>query len=112
MAFRAPPSFCADAAYEKFLPLQGFIPAIGFCSNLAVHQRNSEFAANLNLADSSSHSANWQCPEGSNLCSLLSELQAADKTVTHNGWYIDLTSAKSMDVALTNVLVAASVFAL
>ena len=87
MVFRAPPSFCADAAYEKFLPLQGFIPAINFCSDLTVHQANNEVTAKLNLADSSSHNADWPCPEGSYVCSLFSELQAADKAVAHNVWY-------------------------
>lgn len=107
MAFGAPPSFCADAAYQKYLPLQGFIPAINLCSDLAVHQKNNEFAASLSLADSSSHSADWQCPQGSSVCSLLSDLEAADKIVTHNAWYIDPIGEKSEDLALTHVLVAA-----
>ena len=108
MAFRAPPLLCADAAYQKYLPLQGFIPAIHFCSDLAVHQKYKEFAAaSLNLADSSSLSADWQCPEGSSVCSLLSDLEAEDKSVTHNAWYIDLTGEESEGLALTHVLVAA-----
>lgn len=107
MAFRAPPSFCADAIYQKYLPLQGFIPAINFCSDLAVHQKNNEFAASLNLAESSSHSADWHCPQGISVCSLMSDLEAADRTVTHNAWYIDPTGQESECLTLTHVLVAA-----
>ena len=110
MAFRGPPSFCADATYQKFLPLRGFSPAKGFCSNLAVHQENNNFAANIISVDPVSHAAKWcesQCPAGSSLCSLLSELQAADRTFTPNVWYIDLTGERNLDVALTQVLVAA-----
>lgn len=94
MAFRAPPSFCADAAYEKFLPLRGFSPAKSFCSNLAIHQSSDEIAAHSDSGDSfpitaSPHSKrDIQCPAGSILCSLLSELQAADKTVARNVWYL------------------------
>lgn len=110
MTFRAPPSFCADAVYQKFLLLQGFSPAKDFCSNLAVHLERNEFAANLSSVNSSSHAAHWpesQCPAGSSLCSLLSELQAADSTFARNVWYIDFTGDKNLDVALTQVLVAA-----
>ena len=110
MAFRAPPSFCADAAYQKFLLLQGFSPAKDFCSNLDVHLERNEFAVTPNSGDSSPHAARWResrCPAGSILCSLLSELQAADSTFARNVWYIDFTGEKSLDVALTYVSVGA-----
>ncbi|CAF9923205.1 MAG: hypothetical protein ALECFALPRED_002326 [Alectoria fallacina] len=90
MAFRAPPSFCADAVYEKFLSLGGFTPAKSFCSNLSIHQRSIEVAAQLDSGDSVPIAANphsqrdIQCPAASTLCSLLSELQAADKGIARD----------------------------
>ncbi len=115
MAFRALPSFCADAAYQRFLPLGGFPSAKNFCSNLAVHQESNNFAANSDRKGSAPRAAKGRglpCPAGSSLCSLLSELLVADKAFARNVWYTNSTSEKSMDVALTSVPVAAWVFTL
>lgn len=92
MAFRTLPSFCTDTAYKDFLPLRGFSPAKGFCSNLAVHQRSLEYDPYLDSRDSVPIAAyphsqrDVQCPAESGLCSLLSKLQSADKTIAHNAW--------------------------
>ena len=94
MAFRSLPSFCAEAAYERFLPLSGFRPAKNFCSNLAVHHGRIEVAAHLDSRDSATivgdlpSQRDIQCRAGNILCSLLFELQAADNTIARNVWYL------------------------
>lgn len=114
MTFDASPSFCLDTSYEKYLSLRGFSPAISFCSNLAVHQRRFEVPIHLDLGDSvpiaaSSHAQQHiQCPAGSTMCSLLSELQDGDKVIARNVWYSILLGEACMDVALTRFPVAAS----
>ena len=115
MAFRTLPSFCADAAYQRFLPLGGFPPAKNLCSNLAVHQESTYFAANSDRESSAPRAAKGRglpCPAGSNLCSLLSELLVADKLFARNVWYTNSTSEMRMGVALTCFSVAAWVFTL
>ena len=44
------------------------------------------------------------------MCALLSELQAADRSFARNVWYLRFSGETSMDVALTQASVAASVF--
>ena len=84
MAFRDPLAICSLPAYQTFIPLSGFPPALGYCSTTSLlNERTHRNAASLYA------SRDYQCPVGNDyLCELLSELTASDPDFARGVWYV------------------------
>ena len=86
MAFQAPPAVCSLPAYQTFMPLSGFSPALGYCSTTSLLDKRTD-----RIATSLRTSRDVQCPAGDNyLCDLLSELEASDHEFARGVWYASL----------------------
>ena len=77
MAYQALPAVCSLPAYETFSPLEGFPPALGYCSTATLLD-NQE-----------------QCIGESHLCDLLSELVASDDEFARGVWYVRSGQSKN-----------------
>ena len=86
MAYQAPPAVCTLPAYETFIPLSGFVPALGYCSTTALLNKKTDQVPAIRQLP-----GEVQCPAGeSRLCDLLSELKASDREFARGVWYVRL----------------------
>lgn len=86
MAYQGPFTVCSLPAYETFLPLSGFVPALGYCSTTSLPNKRTDHALAIRQTPGQD-----QCPVGdSYLCDLLSELKASDHEFARGVWYVHL----------------------
>lgn len=86
MAYQALPAVCSLPAYETFMPLSGFVPALGYCSTTSLPNKRTDHALAIRQMLGQD-----QCPAGDNrLCDLLSKLKASDHEFARGVWYVRL----------------------
>ena len=98
MAYQDSPAVCSLPAYQTYVPLSGFPPALGYCSTTALLNEGAD-QTNANPQIPSE----VQCPAGDDyLCDLLFELKSSDHDFARGVWYVSLEYYK--DQALTRFL--------
>ena len=90
MAYQDSPAICSLPAYQTFVPLSGFPPALGYCSTTAL----------LNGGTGQTNAGpqmpgEVQCPAGDDhLCDLLFELKSSDHEFARGVWYVSSDQSK------------------
>ena len=85
MANQGSSAFCSLPAYQTFMPLSGFPPAVGYCSTTSLPNQRREYdAAYMHTP------RDFICPVGNTqLCDLLSQLKASNHDFAQGVWYVN-----------------------
>ena len=91
MASQVSSPVCSLPAYQMFMPLSGFPPALGYCSTTALLNKRTN-----HITASSQRPPDFQCPTiDTSLCDLLSQLKASDHEFARGVWYVYLTNPEN-----------------
>ena len=96
MAFQDSSPVCSLPAYQTFMPLSGFPPALGYCSTTALlNKRSSHITDNLRVPPDAI------CPTDNQfLCDLLSDLKASDHEFAQGVWYVHSTKSRKQSLKI------------